>query len=68
MAPAGQVYEPGANRFGFGVFTVAGEQITDAEIAIYAAPGDGGQARRPLSGEDREPRDRRRIRGSHHRR
>ena len=42
--PPGRSSSPGANRFGFGVFTVAGEQITDAEIAIYAAPGDGGEA------------------------
>jgi hypothetical protein len=48
VAPAGQVYEPGANRFGFGVFTVAQEQITDAEVALYAAPGAKGEASGPF--------------------
>lgn len=48
VAPAGQVYEPGTNRFGFGVFTVEQEQITDAEVAIYAAPGAKGDATGPF--------------------
>jgi hypothetical protein len=48
VAPAGQVYEPGSNRFGFGVFTVAQDQITDAEVALYAAPGSDGQATGPF--------------------
>jgi hypothetical protein len=48
VAPAGQVYTPGANRFGFGVFTVAQDQITDAEVALYAAPGKGGKAEGPF--------------------
>lgn len=48
VTPAGQVYEPGANRLGFGVFTVAREQITDAEVAIYAAPGPDGEAIGPF--------------------
>jgi len=47
VAPAGQVYEPGKNRFGFGVFTVAQDQITDAEVALYAAPGPDGEATGP---------------------
>jgi hypothetical protein len=47
VAPAGQAFTPGRNRFGFGVFTVAGEQITDASIALYVAPGPNGQARGP---------------------
>ena len=47
VAPAGQVYEPGTNRFGFGVFTVAQEQITDAEVALYAASGAAGEASGP---------------------
>jgi hypothetical protein len=51
VAPAGQVYEPGHNRFGFGVFTVAQEQITDAEVAIYAAPGANGEAIGPFPAE-----------------
>jgi hypothetical protein len=47
VAPAGQVYEPGDNRFGFGVFTVAQDQITDAGVALYAAPGPDGEASGP---------------------
>jgi hypothetical protein len=47
VSPAGQVYTPGPNRFGFGVFTVAGEQITDAEVALYAAPARGGGVKGP---------------------
>jgi hypothetical protein len=43
VSPAGQVYTPGENRFGFGVFTVEREQITDAEVAIYAAHGSDGR-------------------------
>jgi len=48
VAPAGQVFTEGNNRFGFGVFTVDGEQLTDAEIAIYAAPGPNGEVRGPF--------------------
>jgi hypothetical protein len=43
VSPAGQVYTPGKNRFGFGVFTVDREQVTDAQVAIYAAPGPNGE-------------------------
>jgi hypothetical protein len=48
VSPAGGVYTPGDNRFGFGVFTVAREQITDADVAIYAAPGPSGKPRGPF--------------------
>jgi hypothetical protein len=41
ISPTGQVFRVGENRFGFGVFTAAREQITDAEVAIYAGPPDG---------------------------
>lgn len=44
VSPAGQVFNPGRNRLGFGVFAVDGEQITDAEVAIYVAPAKGGSA------------------------
>jgi hypothetical protein len=47
-SPAGKVFTPGPNRFGFGVFTAAGSQVTDAEIAIYAAPGPDGKAIGPF--------------------
>jgi hypothetical protein len=45
VAPASSVFPVGRARVGFGVFTVGGEQITDAQVALYAAPHDGG---RPL--------------------
>jgi hypothetical protein len=48
VSPAGGVYTPGDNRFGFGVFTVAREQITNADVAIYAAPGPNGKPRGPF--------------------
>ena len=38
VSPAGAVFTEGRNRFGFGVFTVDQQQITDADVAIYAAP------------------------------
>jgi hypothetical protein len=41
VSPAARVLRLGENRFSFGVFTVSREQITDAEVAIYAAPGAG---------------------------
>jgi hypothetical protein len=47
VAPAGKAYTPGKNRIGFGVFTAGGEQITDAEVAIYAAPGPNGEVQGP---------------------
>jgi hypothetical protein len=47
VAPATQVYVEGENRFGFGVFSVDGEQITDADIAIYAAHGSTGKVEGP---------------------
>ena len=48
ILPAAQVFTVGRNRLGFGVFTVDGEQVTDAEVAMYAAPGSGGPARGPF--------------------
>ena len=48
IAPAGQVYRPGENRYSFGVFDVGGDQITDADVAIYAAPGRNGEAQGPF--------------------
>jgi len=47
-SPGGMVYTPGKNRFGFGVFTAGGDQVVDAEIAIYAAPGPDGTAIGPF--------------------
>jgi hypothetical protein len=44
-APAASEFHVGANRFPFGIFTTARAQITDANVAVYAAPG------RNLSGQ-----------------
>jgi hypothetical protein len=41
VSPAARVLRVGENRFPFGVFTIDREQITDAQVAIYAAPGAG---------------------------
>jgi len=40
VSPAARVLRVGENRFSFGVFTVEREQITGAQVAIYAAPKD----------------------------
>ncbi|KAB2868260.1 MAG: hypothetical protein F9K43_13035 [Bauldia sp.] len=40
VAPAARVLRQGENRFAFGVFSLDREQISDAEVAIYAAPRD----------------------------
>jgi hypothetical protein len=48
VAPAGQVVDQGANRVAFGVFTVGGEQVDDADIALYFAEGANGPARGPF--------------------
>jgi hypothetical protein len=47
VSPTGSVFEPGENRFGFGVFTSSRQQIADAQVAIYAAPSGGGKATGP---------------------
>jgi hypothetical protein len=44
VSPTEAVYTKGRNRFGFGVFTVSQAQVTDAQVAIYAAPSGGGEA------------------------
>ncbi|MGH2982730.1 MAG: hypothetical protein ACRDK5_00505 [Solirubrobacterales bacterium] len=41
VSPAARVLRLGENRFAFGVFTIARDQVTNAEVAIYAAPGTG---------------------------
>jgi hypothetical protein len=48
VSPAGRIFTEGSNRFGFGVFTVDFQQVVDAEVAIYAAPGPDGEARGPF--------------------
>ena len=48
VAPAGRVFDVGVNRFAFGVFTLGGEQVDDADIALYFASGPDGRARGPF--------------------
>lgn len=48
LSPAVSVLEPGKNRFGFGLFDRARRQISDAPIALYTAPMDGGKADGPF--------------------
>jgi hypothetical protein len=47
VSPAGQTFVEGRNRAAFGVFTLDREQITDADVAIYSAPGPDGEASGP---------------------
>jgi hypothetical protein len=37
IAPAAQAFDVGRNRYPFGVFTVANEQVDDADVALYFA-------------------------------
>ena len=48
VAPAGQVVDVGDNRVAFGVFTLGGEQVDDADIALYFAHGPNGPAQGPF--------------------
>jgi hypothetical protein len=48
VSPAGRVFDVGRNRFAFGVFTLGGEQVSDADIALYFADGLDGRARGPF--------------------
>ena len=48
VSQAGRTYEPGLNRFSFGVFDVDGSEISDADVALYAAPGPNGKAQGPF--------------------
>jgi hypothetical protein len=47
-SPSGMAFTPGRDRFGFGLFTVDREQVTDADVAIYAAHGAKGKAIGPF--------------------
>jgi len=47
ISPAAQVFHKGENPFPFGVFTTGREEIDDAQIALYAAPGKSGEAKGP---------------------
>jgi hypothetical protein len=48
VSPAGQTYEPGRNRFSFGVFNADGSQVEDAKVAIYIGRGPDGEAEGPF--------------------
>jgi len=48
VAPSGLIYPEGDYRYAFGVFDVGGEQVTDAEVALYIAPGQDGEAQGPF--------------------
>jgi hypothetical protein len=48
IAPAAQVFEPGANRYSFGVFDLGGEQVDDADVALYFAKDNGSPVEGPL--------------------
>lgn len=41
VAPSEQVFNPGEDRYGFGVFTVKHENVPDAQVAIYASRPNG---------------------------
>jgi hypothetical protein len=48
LAPSGLELRTGKNRFGFALFSPEREQITDASVAVYAAPVGGGPAKGPF--------------------
>jgi hypothetical protein len=48
IAPAARVFDRGANRFPFGVFTPGQEQVSDADVALYFARDGKGPVMGPL--------------------
>jgi hypothetical protein len=48
IAPAGAVLDKGKDRFSFGVFTVAKEQVDSADVALYFAKDKGSPVQGPL--------------------
>ncbi len=48
VSPAARVFELGPNRYPFGVFDVGGEQIDDADVALYFAKDSGAPVQGPL--------------------
>ena len=48
LAPTGQDFQPGVNRFGFGIFDRTRAQIADVPVAVYVARAGGGPARGPF--------------------
>ena len=47
LAPSGQEFRTGKERVGFALFRRDRSQITDASVAVYAAPAGGGAATGP---------------------
>jgi hypothetical protein len=47
VSPSGAIFTVGRNRFGFAVFEVDRTQVTDADVAIYAQPAEGGATQGP---------------------
>ena len=47
VLPTQEVFDRGAERYGFGVFTAANESVTDAKVALYFAHGANGRALGP---------------------
>ena len=45
LAPSVSQLQPGSNRFGFGLFDRARNQVTDVPVALYVAPVSGGAAK-----------------------
>ena len=48
VAPVGQVFRTGENRYGFAVFDVDRTQITDADVALYFQHRDSDEAIGPF--------------------
>jgi hypothetical protein len=48
VSPTGAVFDRGRNRFGFGIFHVDNSPVTNADVALYAAPIAGGPAQGPF--------------------
>ena len=48
LAPSVSQLQPGSNRFGFGLFDRARNQVTDVPVALYVAPVSGGAAKGPF--------------------
>jgi hypothetical protein len=48
LAPSLDHFVAGTNRYAFGLFTEAREQISDAPAAVYVARAGGGRARGPF--------------------
>lgn len=48
IAPASEVFDTGAERYPFGVFTAAQEQVDDIEVALYFAKDSHAPAIGPL--------------------